>query len=422
MFALVDCNNFYVSCERVFDPGLQGKPIVVLSNNDGCVIARSDEAKALDITMGMPFYLAKLIIEKHGVKVFSSNYALYGDMSDRVMKLMARFVPALEMYSIDEAFLDMRGIADVKIEKLAVDIQSTIFRETGIPVSIGIAQTKTLVKVANRIAKRSKTSGGIFFIHNSGLLREALQDTEIGKVWGIGSRQAAMLTARKIVNAYQFSCLPEAWVREKMGVAGARTLAELNAVAAFEIEEDVKPKKAISMMRAFGKATKDIRVLTEAISDHATQASAKLRKLKLAARKMRVVIMTNPFRPVQGQYNGELDMYFDVATNSSAAILSAALRAVNILHQPGFSYMKCGLVISETIPAHIVQHALFDTIDHGKQKKIDEALDQINGNYGRNTLRFAIQGFDEKHKRKSEFLSPRYTTRIDEIIHVRNDV
>lgn len=422
MFALVDCNNFYVSCERVFNPGLQGKAIVVLSNNDGCVIARSDEAKALDITMGMPFYLAKPIVKKHRVKVFSSNYALYGDMSDRVLKVMARFVPALEMYSIDEAFLDMQGMQESVIEKLAHEIQSAVFRETGIPVSIGIAQTKTLAKLASRIAKKSKSSGGIFMMNSPGLMREALEDTGVGKVWGIGSQQAAMLTARKVLNAYQFSCLPESWVREKMGVAGARTLAELKGISAFQIEEDIKPKKAISMMRAFGKASKEIKVIIEAISDHATHASAKLRNLKLAAKKMRVVIMTNPFRPALGQYNGELEIYFDVATNNATEILNAALRAVNILHQPGFRYMKCGLVISETIAEHIVQHALFDTVDHEKQKKIDEALDQINGSYGRNKLRFAIQGFDENHKRKSEFLSQRYTTRIDEIIHVKNDV
>ncbi len=416
----MDCNNFYASCERLFQPHLIGKPVVVLSNNDGCVIARSDEAKELGVSMGTPAYMFDDFFKQHSVAVYSSNYTLYGDMSDRVMNILASFVPQLELYSIDEAFLDMSELAHTDLLKLAATVRNTVIQHTGIPVSVGIAPTRALAKMANRYAKKKYKSLGVFYAANDGLIDEMLEFTEVDGIWGIGRQHALLLRNQRVLTAKQFTMLPAQWVREKMSVVGLRLWNELRGTASFEWEFEAKPKKNICTSRSLGKLTKDYEILREAISNHAATCAEKLRSQESVCKKVQVFISTNPHKTQQKQYSHSIILECATATNFTGEIIAYSLKGLALIFQKeDYLYMKCGVIVLDVIPEKIVQVNMFDSKNRDKDKRALMAMDEVNILMGKNTVRMAVQRFDKRYKLRADHLSKKYTTRIDEILNIQ---
>jgi len=414
MFGLVDCNNFYASCERVFNPSLNGKPIVVLSNNDGCVIARSNEAKALGIKMGVPAYQIKDLVKKHDVAVFSSNYVLYGDMSGRVMSMLAELAPEIEVYSIDEAFLNLEGIQD--LQTLGSKIVRQVTRGTGIPVSAGIASTKTLAKVANKFAKKYPAYNRLCIIDTEEKREKALKLFEIGDVWGIGRRQAAKLEKQGVKTAYDFTQLLGSWVRKNMTVTGERTWKELRGISCIDMESAPPAKKQICTSRSFGKMVEDIDTMSEAIATHASTCAKKLRQQKSYATSLMVFIHTNNFREDLPQYWKNTIIKLPVPTNDSLEIVHYALEGLKSIFIPGYQYKKAGIIITEIVTS--AQLGLFDTVDREKREKLMQAIDKVNGEH-RHLVKLAVQGNGRDWKLKQEQLSKRYTTDINEVLTIK---
>lgn len=413
MFGLIDCNNFYASCERVFNPSLNGKPIVVLSNNDGCVIARSNEAKALGIKMGIPAYQIKDIVKQHDVAVFSSNYVLYGDMSGRVMSMLAELAPEIEVYSIDEAFLNLEGIQD--LQTLGSEIARQVTRGTGIPVSGGIAPTKTLAKVANKFAKKYPAYNRLCIIDTEEKRIKALQLTDIGDVWGIGRRQAAKLEKQGVKTAYDFTLLPGSWVRKNMTVVGERTWKELRGISCIDMESAPPAKKQICTSRSFGKMIEDIDTMAEAIATHASTCAKKLRKQKSYAMSLMVFIHTNNFREDLPQYWKNTVLHLPVPTNDTQEIVHYALAGLKTIFMQGYQYKKAGVIITEITEG--AQLGLFDSVNREKREKLQQAIDRINGENSQH-VKLAVQGTGRDWKLKQEQLSKRYTTDISEILTI----
>lgn len=413
MFGLMDCNNFYASCERVFNPALNGKPIVVLSNNDGCVIARSNEAKALGIKMGVPAYQIKDDIQKYGISVFSSNYTLYGDMSGRVMSILAEQVPEMEVYSIDEAFLNLEGIRD--IQSLGTDIINKVIRGTGIPVSLGIAPTKTLAKVANKFAKKYPAYNRLCIINTEEKRTKALQLTEIGDIWGIGHRQVAKLEKQGVKTAYDFTELPESWVRKNMTVVGERTWKELQGISCIDMETTPPAKKQICTSRSFGKMVEDIDTMSEAIATHASTCAKKLRQQKSYAMSLMAFIHTNNFRKDSPQYWRNTVIYLPIPTNDTLEIVHYALAGLKTIFMQGYQYKKTGVIITEITDS--TQLGLFDSVDREKRERLQQTIDKINGKHSR-LVKLAIQGTGRNWKLKQKQLSGHYTTDINQIISI----
>lgn len=409
----MDCNNFYASCERVFNPALNGKPIVVLSNNDGCVIARSNEAKALGIKMGVPAYQIKDLVSSHEVTVFSSNYTLYGDMSGRVMSILAGLAPELEVYSIDEAFINLDGIQD--IQSLGIDIVNKISRSTGIPVSLGIAPTKTLAKVANKFAKKYPAYNRLCIIDTEEKRIKALKLTDITDVWGIGRRQAAKLEKQRVKTAYDFTQLSGSWVRKNMTVVGERTWKELRGISCIDMESAPPAKKQICTSRSFGKMLTDIDTMAEAIATHASTCAKKLRQQKSYAMSLMVFIHTNNFREDLPQYWKNTVIHLPVPTNDTLEIVHYALAGLKTIFIQGYQYKKAGVIITEITEG--AQMGLFDKIDRTKREQLMQTIDQINGKHSQ-LVKLAIQGSGRDWKLKQEQLSQRYTTDINEILTI----
>lgn len=409
----MDCNNFYASCERVFNPALNGKPIVVLSNNDGCVIARSNEAKALGIKMGVPAYQIKDDIQKYGISVFSSNYTLYGDMSGRVMSILAEQVPEMEVYSIDEAFLNLEGIRD--IQSLGIDIINKVIRGTGIPVSLGIAPTKTLAKVANKFAKKYPAYNRLCIIDTEEKRTKALQLTEIGDIWGIGHRQVAKLEKQGVKTAYDFTELPESWVRKNMTVVGERTWKELQGISCIDMETTPPAKKQICTSRSFDKMVEDIDTMSEAIATHASTCAKKLRQQKGYAMSLMVFIHTNNFRKDLPQYWRNTVVHLPVPTNDTLEIVHYALAGLKTIFMQGYQYKKAGVIITEITDS--TQLGLFDSVDREKRERLQQTIDKINGKHSR-LVKLAIQGTGRNWKLKQKQLSGHYTTDINQIISI----
>lgn len=414
MFGLVDCNNFYASCERVFNPSLNGKPIVVLSNNDGCVIARSNEAKALGIKMGVPAYQIKDLVKKHDVAVFSSNYVLYGDMSGRVMSMLAELAPEIEVYSIDEAFLNLEGIQD--LQTVGSKIVRQVTRGTGIPVSAGIASTKTLAKVANKFAKKYPAYNRLCIIDTEEKREKALKLFEIGDVWGIGRRQAAKLEKQGVKTAYDFTQLPGSWVRKNMTVTGERTWKELRGISCIDMETAPPAKKQICTSRSFGKMVEDIDTMSEAIATHASTCAKKLRQQKSYAMSLLVFIHTNNFREDLPQYWKNTIIKLPVPTSDTLEIVHYALEGLKSIFMPGYQYKKAGVIITEIVTS--AQLGLFDTVDREKREKLMQAIDNVNGEH-RHLVKLAVQGNGKDWKLKQEQLSKRYTTDINEVLTIK---
>ena len=420
MYALVDCNNFYVSCERVFDPGLIGKPVIVLSNNDGCAISRSDEAKALGIEMGAVPHLMSQDIKDKNVRMFSSNYTLYGDMSDRVMKTLAEFVPRMEIYSIDEAFLDMSDMPYTDLLALGMRIKKTVMKNTGIPVCVGIAPTKALAKMANRYVKKKNKAIGVFWAANKEMVNEMLEFTEAGEVWGIGRQYALMLGRNGIKTAMQFANAPHDFVRTSMSVVGLRLQQELKGIPCFAWEFELPDKKNICTGRSFGCLTTDKVLIKEAMSNFAANCALKLRQQKGAAREMKIFINTNPHRPQDKQYFRSLVIHMETATASTPEIIKYALKGFEIIFKPGYNYMKCGVELRDFVPENEIQLNAFSPVVNPKTKKATEALDKVNRSIGKEIVRFGIQGFKKNYKARAAHLSPRYTTDVKQIIKIKN--
>ena len=420
MYALVDCNNFYVSCERVFNPSLNGKPVIVLSNNDGCAISRSDEAKALGIEMGAVPHLMNEKIAQHGVKMFSSNYTLYGDMSDRVMKTLTSFVPRIEIYSIDEAFLDMGNMPFTDLLQLGLKIRTTILKNTGLPVCVGIAPTKALAKMANRYAKKKNKEVGVHWAANRYLINEMLEYTEVGDVWGIGRQYALMLNRNGIKTAMQFIQAPEDFVRSTMSVVGLRLHNELKGIPSIAWEFELPAKKNICTGRSFGSMITDKQLIKEAMSNYAATCALKLRNQQSAAQEVKVFVHTNPHRLQDQQYFRSVVIRFETATNSTPDIIKYALKGFEIIFKEGIKYMKCGVELRGIVPEESVQLNLFSGADNTKNKKALMALDKVNKAMGKDLVRFGIQGFQKSFKARAALLSPCYTTNIHHIIRIKN--
>jgi len=415
MYALVDCNNFYVSCERVFDSRLEGKPVIVLSNNDGCAIARSNEAKALGIKMGANYFEIEDIVKKNNVQVFSTNFVLYADMALRVKGLLSKFCPDTEDYSIDESFLDFNGFDFFNLKEYCKNIAKTVKQGTGIPVSIGIAPTKTLAKVANKYAKKFPAFQNVCFIDTEEKRLKALKNFEIGDVWGIGRQHTKRLLSMNIKTAYDFTQLPQEYIRKKMTVTGLRTWEELNGVPCIKIETITPAKQTIMVSRSFGKMTKDYCDLCEAISTFTGMAAAKLRKQKSCAKSLLIFIDTNPYRDDLEQYGQNIILTFPVATNSTQEMLHYALKGLKKIFRAGFLYKKAGVMLMDICPEDAVQGNLFDTVNRKKHQNLMIVLDNINDRNGRNTLKYACMGDGKAWKIKQERLSPCYTTRLSDL-------
>lgn len=419
MFGLVDCNNFYASCERVFNPYWNGKPVVVLSNNDGCVIARSNEVKKLGIKMGIPAYQIKTEIEQYGIGVFSSNYSLYGDMSNRVMTILSSFVENMEIYSIDEAFLDLTGFEYFDLKEYGQKIVNTTTKGTGIPVSLGIAPTKTLAKVANKFAKKIPGYKGVCIIDSDDKRIKALKLTEIADIWGIGRKHCKLLTQYNVKTAYDFTQLPVGWVRQKMTITGERMWKELNGISCIDMEYAPPAKKTICTSRAFGQTVTDLEGLKESVSSYAAICAEKLRKQKSCALSLMVFIHTNNFRENLPQYFQNSIVKFPVATNSTMEIVKYAMTALKHIYKKGYQFKKAGVIITEIVPDSAIQTNLFDHVDRDKHSRLMAVVDQLNDGFKRSNLRLAVQEGDRKWRLKQEKLSPCYTTRISDVLHFK---
>ena len=418
VYALVDCNNFYASCERIFNPALNNKPLVVLSNNDGCIVARSNEAKALGITMGAPFYQLRALFQRHQVQVFSSNYTLYGDISQRVMASLRLLCPEVEVYSIDEAFLRFDGFAPGELQSYAENLREKIHTWVGIPVSIGIAPTKTLAKVANRIAKSQATSG-ICDLRNPRLQKSILQTFPIKDIWGIGSHTTAKLQQLGITTAQQLRDYCPKAIRQQFGVVVERIVLELRGFACLTLEK-VLPKKNIISSRSFGKLITDYDDLAEAVSHHATRAAAKLRKQQSKAQGIYTFVSTNPFRNAEPQYQNGKIQGLVVPTADSSTLVKAAKNALKQIFRPGYQYYRAGIMLMDITSMECQQQDLF--IDHSaiqlKREKLMQVMDQLNRQMGSNTVFLAAQGVDNAWKMRADRRSPRFTTDWGELVRV----
>ena len=411
MFALVDCNNFYASCERVFDPRLERRPIVVLSNNDGCVIARSNEAKALGIAMGEPAFKKEDVYAKHNVAVFSSNFALYGDMSQRVMRTLAQHSAAMEIYSIDEAFLDCSGLTADGLDRFGSQLRKTVKQWTGIPVSIGVAPTKTLAKVANHIAKRLPDNSGVCVLEKEETIEYCLKKLPVEKLWGVGRRYALFLRSWGINTAWDLRRMPEGWVKENMTVVGLRLQKELKGEPCIPMEHNPQKKKEICTSRSFGTMVTELDELKQAVSMYATRCSEKLRAQNSCTNLVEVFLHTNPFRPDLPQYKNVRFVRLPVASNSTLSIVQAALRGLRSIYRAGYQYKKAGVIVSGLVPSNTIQYNLFHSTDEDRHMRLMNAMDTVNDREGRDILRVAEQGFDRRWTLRQERLSPCYTTR-----------
>ena len=422
MYALVDCNNFYASCERVFKPNLRHKPIVILSNNDGCVIARSNEAKAIGVPMGAPAYQFQKMFKENHVNVFSSNFPLYGDMSKRIMNLLSTFSPDIEVYSIDEAFLEFDGFELFDLHTYGQKIHELIKRSTGVPVSVGIAPTKVLSKAATHITKKfPKKTNGVYIINTEEKRIKALKWLKIGDVWGIGSRHEKRLTSQGITTAYAFTQLPDEWVRNNMSVVGLRLKRELEGIPQLELEE-AKQKKAIATTRTFDKNYIKLSDIQERVSTFSVTCAEKLRKQQSCCNLIHVFIQTNRHRNDLPQHNGRIIMSADYPTNSSIDIVKLALKGLSLIYKKGYSYKKAGVIVMGITPENEKQLNLFSE-ENPKHKVLMQVVDKLNNSIDQKKLKLACQDLGKTWKMNQNHLSQRYTTRLDEIITIKcNDL
>ncbi|MDQ6608762.1 MAG: Y-family DNA polymerase [Bacteroidota bacterium] len=425
MYALVDCNSFYCSCERVFRPHLDEKPVVVLSNNDGCIISRSDEAKQLGVGMAGPYFLAKPLIDKHGVEIFSSNYNLYGDMSWRVMEILKQTVgnENVEVYSVDEAFLNLQNFTLPQLEQLAKELRDKICKWTGIKVSVGVASTKTLSKMANKIAKDDKQfSNCVTILETEEKLEQALRVTRVGSLWGVGSRYADKLHQQGFTTAWDLRNLSEEWARQHLGgVVGVRLVKELRGENAVMMKEELDKKKMIATTRMFGNTVTSLSHIKEAVATYASRAAEKLRRQHSAASVLNVFLISNEKGgTARFKHGPTYTKHFILPYPSSATneLIKPAISLAEQLYQPGMGYKKAGIILSGLVPDDAIQANLFEA-----QKSVGrflmEQIDNINFSMRNDMVKFASSGTKRDWKMRRDFQSPRYTTRWDELYNVK---
>ena len=419
MFVLVDCNNFYASCERIFQPQWEGKPVVILSNNDGCVIARSNEAKALNIPMGAPAFKYKKQFKQQGVKVFSSNYPLYGDMSNRVMTILEKYTPNLEIYSIDEAFLQFKGFDLFNLEQEGQRMRKQVRKWTGIPVSVGIAPTKALAKIANKIAKKfMKRTQGVYAIDTEEKRIKALRWTKIGDVWGVGRKHKIRLEAIGVCNALQFTQLPDAWVRKHMSVLGLRLKKDLSGVSSIQLEEIIPIKKGIATTRSFEGTITQFSDLEERISTFATSCAEKMRKQRSSCNALLVFVRSDPHKKGGFPYRNSCVLPLPYATNSSILLSKYAVMGLQKIFKKGVHYKKAGVMIMGLIPTEKRQLSIFQN-NNNKHLTLMQSVDRIHKRFGPHRIKLANQDLNRTWKMKQEHLSQRFTTELNEIITIK---
>jgi DNA polymerase V len=416
IYALVDCNNFYVSCERVFNPKLEGRPVIILSSNDGCAIARSNEAKVCGVKMAQPLYQFTDIVKKHDIQVLSGNFHLYTDMSNRVMQVLADMAPAAQQYSIDECFLDITGLTD-DLDDFGQAVRAKVKQWTGIPVGIGIAETKTLAKVANRIAKVSKKADGVINLVDSQWRDKALEMTEVGDVWGVGKQFAKKLHRNGIMTALDLVNQPDGWIRQEMAVGGLKTVRELRGEDCIGFESIPKPKQTTLVSRSFGQTVTGLDELINAVTVFATTAATDIRRAGLVSSAVSVSIETNRFSN-EPQYAPSRSVELTPATNNTKHIVRAAIQGVKEAYREGFKFKRAGVMLLDLMDADSAPQSLFDHHDP-KDDKLIEAFDQINRQQGPGAINFGTAGQPSVWHSASAFRSPRYTTEWADIPGVK---
>lgn len=416
MYALVDSNNFYVSCERVFNPTLRHVPIVVLSNNDGCVISRSNEAKKMGIPMGAPAFEYQKKFQELGIQVFSSNYALYGDMSNRVYRILQNYSPEIEIYSIDECFLHFNNFSTQPLHEYCKKLRFDILQQTLLPTCIGIAPTKALAKVANHIAKKFPQLEGVYSIDSNEKRLKALQWLNIEDVWGIGRRMAKRLKNKNVHKAIQFIQLPDEYIRKEFSVVGLRLKKELEGVSVLELEE-LKTKKHIATTRSFDTTYTEKEYLAERITTFAVTCATKLRKQKATCQLVTVFVHTNRFNEQHEQYNRSINVSIPYPTNSDIEIAKYAKKGLDIIFKAGLYYKKAGVIVGGIVPENQKQFNMFQD-EPFKHREIMYTIDKLNAKYGTSKLKLASQALDKTWKMRQEHLSKNYTTKWTEILEI----
>ncbi len=416
-FALIDCNNFYVSCERVFNPSLEGKPVVVLSNNDGCAVARSNEAKRLGIRMGAPLFEFRELVDSHSVTVLSSNYALYGDMSRRVMSILCQFSPDYEIYSVDEVFLNLKGFESFDLNQYMSEIKETIWRWTGIPVSVGIGATKTLAKVAGLHAKKNPFFRGRFYLEEPARLQK-LQVLSVQDIWGVGPRWAQQLRSKGIQTAYDLATQDYRYIKQQFNIVLARVVLELQGFSCLPLEQ-VSQRKQIRVSRSFAVRATEFNVLREALTNFTARASEKLRNQGSLTRSLLIFIQTSAHHLNQKQYSQSMVMQLPVETDDSIMLIKAAIQGLRLIYKKDYLYKKVGVILLDLKHDASGQEDMITRIDIAKRRKLMSALDECNQQFVRKTLHLASEGFSTSWRMKQESKTSQYTTHWDELLQVK---
>jgi len=420
MIALVDCNSFYASCEQVFRPDLRNRPVVVLSNNDGCIIAANKEAKALaNIPMFQPVFKIRKLLDTSDVTYFSSNYTLYSDMSRRVMDTLRRFSPRVEEYSIDESFVDLSGHPTGSYKSLADNIKKTVLLRTGIPVGVGIAKTKALAKLANKFAKKNPSNEGVYVVDSEEKRYHLLKNLKVEDIWGIGKKHAIRLREKQINTALDFAELPVAWVRNEMTVIGERLWRELNNLPCLEFMVVPKPKKGIGTAKSFGFKLSDYSLIEEACSFYVSEVADLLRQQHSAATQIEISLQTNRHSSIDRQYRNKIEIILDSPTDSTVKLTKEALKGLKKIYRPGYRYKKVGVNLSQLVRRNEIQSDLFANPHRIESDTITDVMDTLNNKFGKNKVKLASVGNREKEWALiKEHCSPRYTTQWDELLEI----
>lgn len=423
MYALVDCNNFFVSCERVFRPDLENKPVIVLSNNDGCAVARSNEVKALGIPMGAPIFKYKDLVAKHNIQLFSGNFPLYGDISNRIVQVLRKFTPQLEVYSIDESFLKLNHLPEKDLLKHGQIIKQAVAKWVGVPVSVGIAPTKTLAKAANEIAKMHSQFSGVLYLmgqNELGSNSDLLELLPINDVWGVGRQHTKLLKAHGIFTAQQLRDLPLNWVEQKLHVQGKRMVMELRGTVCFTTNNHLEPRKTVITSRSFGTPVTEFQDLKEAVASYVCRAAEKLRQEDLQARFITVYLKTSPHRRDVRYYSNSYTISLPEPSNYNPLLIEKSIEALKHIYLPNLAYKKAGILLSELVPTSQTQLNLLESVSNRTtQLQLMKVVDKINHHYGSRTIRQAATGLSKPWKLKQQSRSPRYTTKWSEIIEVK---
>ena len=409
--ALIDCNSFYVSCERLFNPKITNKPVVVLSNNDGCVISRSTEAKKIGIKMGEPYFKVRELVAKNNVHIFSSNYALYGDISRRVMKTLKSFSEKIEIYSIDEAFIDLSHIEEKEVENYGKEIRERILKWTGIPSSVGISNTKTLSKIANHIAKKNKT--GVTYLKEN--IDESLKNFKISDIWGVGKQLSKLYIKNGIDTAYKLKNISNSWVKKSTSVLGAKTVMELRGVTCINLETQETKRKSCCVSRSFGKKIESLNKLQESIVTHCLNAAEKIRNEEQVTKSLTVFIRTSPFDKYRKYYSNSITIDLPIATSNSLEIIKTAISGLKKIYKYGYFYQKAGIVLSKLTGSSENELNLLAPIMENKSKTLMKAIDFTNAKYGRNAVSIAQAGINNSWKMRREHSSKIDTASFDSL-------